>query len=922
MFHLEQKRLESELATSAEENTSPTITPIGPFQGFFTGLNSQGLQYSELTALEEATDPQLMRLLFDSLSSDLILPRHSPSNPALSESYLDHSTIANEQRFVRLSDSEREFFIVNHFKTAPGQENIGLIAFGEERALADLPRSGVKLYASDDRRDSDSMDLIGSTLISNGAIANPGFTSLNAVDFGSGKFVGITVAPEMAHDDMMDSNQTQSNEMEQHHYEGLELPFTLYFGRILTDGTVEQLQFYNNLGFMPSHVQLPGALSSGTQTYGLETTLLNQLQGDVKFYGSDFQGITISAMDANNTFVAAAMEEQNSNPLQGLSGNYIGFGRGLKASGAGYTTLTASQLDTLNIMASFENNYLSGSVSIDNTFSLSIGENHMAIDQNIVVGNLVNPIGGTTLTPNSSFLFSAELPRLHMGEEPEDVMWGTWNIVESDGLLDPIIYTGRHNFWASGIPTTINGSQSTVATKLGIANSRSIYKGGLMHTVVDEAGAIPDLMPRFGTGWNIMSTSNPLFDHTGPSVAVTGPVVVTDRAEFAMVMNFNNNSAKVLGRLPDGSLLIANASSSNVTENGFDAQLTYFSMDGLNYYGTLYESTLSANTLLHGKFAGSNAKSLFFEYQDEASSGDPFAFGVGVGSDTTPTATLPTTESYSFVAHGAVEQSGGGMVYILTNPDINLKVTASYSSNDLSGSMLIDGSTDQLNLETNTLNTFIDRHNFFATLVADPSPGESIQFAANFPDSMLDPANTFILGMPGLEEFNFITWGVWAGQDTAGTSRAFGYFAGGVTHVDGAHEMIPDYSTIAAWADPVVTYHGRAIGTLIDGAMMQGLHGSATVDVNFNTAAVKGNIDLGPDAIVDISGSFSSSTSLMTGSAQLNANAATAGSFRGGFYGDEMAGSFGASDGTKRVIGAFGAKANTTIPLQSPAVSP
>lgn len=189
-----------------------------------------------------------------------------------------------------------------------------------------------------------------------------------------------------------------------------------------------------------------------------------------------------------------------------------------------------------------------------------------------------------------------------------------------------------------------------------------------------------------------------------------------------------------------------------------------------------------------------------------------------------------------------------------------------------------------------------------------------------------DNSTSYIVSLPGLEEFTDLSWGMWGSNLTgpSGEDRAFGFYA------IGDYDRRTTLSDREAWliANPtiindVVSYSGKALGAVFgverDGSISDG---TAVLNVNFNTGSVHGLITLPKDSIqlstgqIDFLESFGKDSLIYHGATIMNNANFEGGGYRGQFFGNgsgedfarESAGTFSGFDGERRAVGAFGVK--------------
>lgn len=189
-----------------------------------------------------------------------------------------------------------------------------------------------------------------------------------------------------------------------------------------------------------------------------------------------------------------------------------------------------------------------------------------------------------------------------------------------------------------------------------------------------------------------------------------------------------------------------------------------------------------------------------------------------------------------------------------------------------------------------------------------------------------DKTTSFVVSLPGLESFDYLSWGVWGslvGSPDGSIDRAFGFYALGDysarTTVFDRMDWMDDNPSIA---NSVITYRGEALGAVFGyGRTGEIQNGSALLNVNFNTGDINGLISLPQDRIemgagkIDYLESYARDSLIYHGSTIMNGASFFGGAYRGQFFGKtgedfakESAGTFSGSDGLRKAVGAFGVK--------------
>ena len=904
-----------------QNETQAQQDPTFNMAGRFVGLHLSGSTLSHVSDSGDVTKPSgstIASRLIPDLDATLSWDLAGQIGVQMTDSrQFGFSDTEGHSRI--LTDSRGEFFLGHDYHSGSGKSGFVSHHYGRPIEAGALPATGVRFYQGDlhgSRDGTATRDpwVASSLLVKNDQVLNPGFTSYGVADFRTGRIAGVTTHSECDH--WFDAAGNVVDSGNHYYHEGPDYdgrPFTVFIGTLDSSGTISSPKLYHNMGYMPSHVTLPGGLSSASPTWGLQRTLLNDFSGSGQLYGTNAQGFGLSMSGADGDFVAGGIEDTREETLQSLSGTYSGFGRGISVSGPAYDTIEEEKLLSLTLSPDFDAGTLTGGFTIENSGAVSIGTDTLAVDAEIVFGNLsaVSPVA-FDVHDDASFLLTMGLPDVYddtLGQNRamSSVMWGTWNVVDASAATQ--VFPGQHNLWVAAIPT-VAGAGASTRDKLGVTNNTVYYSGAFAQTLVDplqhyqEPGKL-----HLGPGWGI-SDMNQLV--CGPDsnpfsgVGAAGPVVSTVGGHLDAWVHFVSDKFVGIIFADDGTLGLFKGGPGTVSENGFSVDWAPVSLYGQNGGANMFAPSMAAG--MSGGFAGSGAEGIYFEYAKAHTylTETEQVYGVAVGANTKVIPST-TTDTYKAYFHGHHHEFSPASTELLSNPVQYLTYTGkaggepsgSFSGQSGGASASLVGSGDTSIFISK--DAFFDR---FSGSMFDPPSGSLA----------IDGNNSFMVANHGLDNFDYINWGVWRMQDTGGAGTTIGHWAGGRIQIDGSNDLIPDATALAADANPVVHYKGPAIANYSTSAGMEGWHGEVIMDINFNTAAVSGSVTFPESNVVHLSGTVTGATGVFDGTALLNDYGAGIGDFRGGLYGDEAAGVFGAGDANGTVAGAFGMVTERVIP--------
>ncbi|MBB65484.1 MAG: hypothetical protein CMO81_10510 [Waddliaceae bacterium] len=947
----DQELIEEYEETIEEENNQNNVDLNGKRLSLKINADQGRISNESITVTFDET---LLQLLTQSTEGDSytldLVGIDSQSDYALIYSATENGENIEEETRA-LYDNLGEFYLVNHFFSDEGNDIDEMhIDFFGKRSEGPLPDSGIWFYSSeiffdnenstgqstssagDPLHEEDNFGIIGTLHLSNGSIKNPGFNTLALVDYEHKKVAGMAASFEIHNQRYDDAFMKSYNESTS----TLEIPMNAWYGNLEDDASFAGLKFYRNLGYMPSHVQIPEDIQANHEPiFEWQNELASNWEGTGSLYGTNQQGLGLSANDtsgASDQFIAAAFLNPEEDEIEIEDGLYKGFGRGLKIRDQMQAFAQETSMSNLSLNASYSTNTLTGSFQVgEEEKSVEITDTNFAVDSEILFGELeTGNIDGLPLMEQSSFLMSMSLPELFFDEHEEypDLAWGVWNLVE-DGV-ENIIYPGQQNFWVAGVETEINTLETTLKDRLDASASLLHYEGVAIRTLVDPTFSISTGYPWLEQPlWQMGDHED--FEETIPEQ----PMVRTDLGRSSYTFDLDNQSFWGLNYFNDGNIVVVSGQKKgSINDSSFQASTSIFSLNGLNNQGLdpISAEISDGESPITGAFVGEGASSLIFAYDTVFDLVAPNAnvpadtlekvlhYGVGIAQENREVSD-ETFVTISGSAYGVLIDRGTNSSITVTNQaNLDVHLTASPSQGYVSGALTTDGFTEMLitKQSTNSVNTYVHKDAFLTTL--DPSSAfisDSLGFAPSLTESMVDGNNSFLSAVPGLEGFEHISWGVWAAKDMLGSVSVLGYAGLVIQPSSEVALIVPNFSELATRENPIVTYRGVSMATIYTDTNFEGQRDSGTVvlDVNFNTAGITGFINLDHGMVIDLQGAFDSSTGGYAGSAFIQGTTSGQGGFNGQFVHDETVGVFGASDGQSTVNGAFGAKAEENIPL-------
>ncbi|MBN4066518.1 FecR domain-containing protein [Simkania negevensis] len=396
-------------------------------------------------------------------------------------------------------------------------------------------------------------------------------------------------------------------------------------------------------------------------------------------------------------------------------------------------------------------------------------------------------------------------------------------------------------------------------------------------------------------------------------------------------------------------------------------------------FGRNYKSFTDSEGLLSGYFIGdsditdsTDAEGIIFNYTDGdasasvVSSSTTFLSGtvaipfiehtnsVGFAAYQTPSTTTTSFKMAGFWAGVEVTSTGTnlfsldttnssltiGLSVVSTSPRmLDAAQSAVYGHNSLTTLIPSTNSSE---------NIFISKDAFFSAIEIAGSSFVPVNGHTGWTDlsvviSAVDTnTNSFIVGLPGLDQYDHISWGLWNVRDWSGFSASD--LASGIFDIDEEHasayfamtdvatfDLIPDFSSMAFHFAGVTeySYRGEAIGTIYSTGITPFIQsGSAHLIIHMKNTAdkmVTGSVNLGAHEIQMAGGILTDSAGNLKAqfSGTTTLNNAGSGQFQGAFTGtvnsvgttfqpNEAAGVFNAQNTTHSATGAFGVEISSS----------
>lgn len=780
-----------------------------------------------------------------------------------SSSDLQLQTSSAGHSALLLHDQQEEFFIVNlkkensealvYFGKMPVEENAEIIYEGtrsfNERVISTLPSSGRLIYENFAAENSVKTAL--ESQFSNALLSNNGQAIDQNIAFNDAMsivdFSTKEVLGLLAYEDSHYATLSHNTSFENGYsdYGNWQSPKVLYRANLGEDGSIENLRLYRQLGVAAT-----------------EQTVLENFAGQGQLFGSSAQGLGVHASDGSQAFfVQAAMKNENLSLHSSKDGTYQGYLHGIH----------------LNLQSP---NYLSGDLSLSTNFNQGTlnGQFNFAGKNTLIDGLafdnslLFSEIQHASLQNSSSFITGFDLPRNNQVNN-YDILWGSWNAYESSSSF----YPGMHNFWSASIPGSLS---------LGAEN---IYFDGLL-------------------GNTHIETQNGLIQNTTNLSAI---------GVSKFVLNPQNNQIKGLHFLSSGKVLIFDGSISN--SSSFSGDLSAVSLEiGDSANADLFPSSFDNLGSLQGQFT--TQSNLSFDYQRQSQSTSELEILYGAGLATQENQQQITDLQFVGNMEG-INFANSGSIHVLEGGDFGVDIALIFDALASQGEHemdLIIAATDNFNqnvtsllVEQNTHNTFITKDAFFAHVDSRhyiSNERSNISFGSSFTPELADPLKSYIIGLPGLEDHLYSSWGMWNIKGASSNDQLFGYFSMARTE----SEYLADLSQLALQSQPLYHYEGPAIASVFDPSNPNGriIGGSSSFDVNFYNGQVMGQVQLVEGQNIYFDGWNIANSTSYEGSSSFNGNAYRQ-SFSmtvAGAQAQELVGSFSVADAQSAISGAFGAK--------------
>lgn len=437
------------------------------------------------------------------------------------------------------------------------------------------------------------------------------------------------------------------------------------------------------------------------------------------------------------------------------------------------------------------------------------------------------------------------------------------------------------NLLMSGDLTSVNEEGAFLQEKLNLSGKYSYYTGFSFQSL--KLGASEEVK----------------------SLGFTSMAIVSDDAGDA------STRFRGLSFFPEQGIIIGlNKVRGEVDSQELSSEMVMYSIFGGNkeeFEEGFFFSELNEKMLMDGKYAGPNAENIYYSYSRDISETGEYVEGGGIvlQTDSTDQSTVHTKMNLEGYSAGIILDSEEDRLISEENTrdSFTLSGEAGFTLNFLLysylGGVAIDEASDAGDVEI-----MISKDAFFTDLELDTEAG-----ANHLEISSLDVNNSFLSGLPGLNDFENIGWGIWALQE-AGDRRVFGYISYGI---EGNETSIEDLQALKSNGDFYVNYKGSAMGSIFEvGEIPHIQFGQTEMNINFSTGVINGSVNF-KDDIINLSKNpieeFTGFEPVFQGNAQINGEGS--GYFRTQFFGEnaiEAAGTFGVESGVKRAVGAFGVK--------------
>lgn len=452
-----------------------------------------------------------------------------------------------------------------------------------------------------------------------------------------------------------------------------------------------------------------------------------------------------------------------------------------------------------------------------------------------------------------------------------DVSWGN----DEDRVIDSSKGFKVRNLWMEGEPTPVDEQKETLQEKLGVSDPYAYYVGLTVQSL-KEAASSEEVMEI--------------------GISSTGIDFSEDEKYYSLA--FFPEQGTILMSLEEGS---------HIKADEYETDITLYSIKGGNAEemneGLFFAEDTSPEERI-GKFSGEGAVNILSGY--DRSYQEEYSYAI---SNAHRTNAADDVKGYTDIhlkgnSVGVILSGGNAEALIpedelsnsfelkMGDKDFELEIIKSNSINYL-GPVQVKASGD--------LKILISKDAFFSNLREDGT-------VSYLSIEELDKENSFIAGVPGLNDFHYIGWGLWAIQEDDGDQRLFGYINFGL---EDSYTSIEDMNALKNLGQSyVVSYRGYAMGSVFNlGELPKVEFASTTMDVNFSTGEIVGQAIFSADKIGFIRSASEFTSHSFSGDASLNGGGS--GFFKGQFFGPmakEASGVFNASNGTRHAIGTFGVK--------------
>ncbi|MCB1135582.1 MAG: FecR domain-containing protein, partial [Chlamydiia bacterium] len=793
------------------------------YTGTFVGLiNPSTVATLVDTSVAVVVDPngkpaaEALALTIPSNSLTYTMPIITKPSSGVAETQIIDSTV----RHARQADSTGALTLISSLSDSGTPPIMGTTYYGKKATT--VPSSGQSHYESWFPEEADSR-IIGCLALKGGKVEYPVFTSDGVADWSEGKF-----ALSFLHDLDPLGPESLRGQM------AAPSPCMIIAG-MDTNGTMSTPTAYYAYGFAPSHAEPPSTLKASDATFGFQIRDYSGYTGSGQIFGNAAEGVVVLMDDASDGALLATsrLDSQYGTWLTD-DGTYEGWGIGFKVTGVSHNTVAVSKLDALTVTPAFTGKTLSFASTVDAVSGVAAGSSLVIVDREHLFGSIAGT-GSVSLDEDKSFFNTLPLPTVRSSQNssadlPIGAMWGQWNAAGLSG--SNVYYPGQHNYWVAGIPTVTNPGGANTKAKLGAPANHLYFRGQVLRSTVDRsADYLGDADLGFVQGWRMDSfadTDGALQNSPFEPGDLSGLIVASDSGYVDMMVDLANHKVRGIAWLSNQSVLVFKAESEGAVYPSISGTLTALSLyrDNNTSAGLYTSSFPGAPTGWSGKYCGAGVPTLIWNFKRRVTSdADIDLVGVGMAKQVAASDTIDSENISAFlqgVMFDAVDHSTApnGLPTLLTTPDLKLELAGLADTQALTFTLDIDGGTEVLRHETNSINTYLSKDAFISMMEIQTAvgPGNTVTWASNVSSRTVDEETSLICTVPGLQGFGDVTWGRWLSSEEVNDEDdprevLMGYFGGGRTHLDGVLQQIPDAAVLAASSNPVVTYAGPAIGS-------------------------------------------------------------------------------------------------------------